>query len=134
MAFVDLNPYFHYGIEAETRFLRIRTDENVNQTNYLAGPRIAFQTGKIRPYAKFLVGTTRINAPFNYGQGTFFTYAPGGGLDYRYNKRLTIRVLDVEYQIVPAFLGTEVRNFGISVGASYRLTSLHAYPKTKKLH
>jgi opacity protein-like surface antigen len=127
--FMDVQPTFRYGFEGETRFLRYRTDEGVNQTNYLAGIHIGIRPQRFRPYVKFLVGATKIQAPFGYGQGTFFTFAPGGGVDYVLNDRWTARVVDLEYQIVPQFIGSNVRNLGVTMGLSYRLNGLSVLPR-----
>lgn len=129
MGFLDVQPTFRYGFEGEARFLRYHTDEGVSQTNYLAGVHVGFSTQRLRPYAKFLVGDTRIQAPFGYAQGTFFTLVPGGGVDYVLNDRWTARVVDLEYQIVPQFIGSNVRNLGISIGLSFRLNGLSRFPK-----
>ena len=128
MMFMDVQPTFRYGFEAETRFLRYHTDEGVTQTNYLVGAHVGTLTGRLRPYAKFLVGATRIQAPFGYAQGTFFTFVPGAGVDYQLSNRWTVRVVDVEYQIVPQFIGSNVRNVGISAGLSFRINGLPRMP------
>jgi hypothetical protein len=87
----------------------------------------------LRLYAKFLVGATEINAPFGYAQGTFFTYVPGGGADYLLTDRITVRVADLEYQIVPQFIGSDIRNLGVSMGLSFRLNDLSRLPKRTTL-
>jgi hypothetical protein len=133
MIFMDIQPTFRYGFEAETRFLRYHTDEGVDQTNYLVGMHIGLRPQRLRPYAKFLVGATRIRAPFGYAQGTFFTFVPGAGVDYQLSDRWTARLVDVEYQVVPQFLESNVRNFGISMGLSFRLNSLPIYPRGTEL-
>jgi opacity protein-like surface antigen len=133
MVFMDVQPTFRYGFEGEARFLRYHTDEGVSQTNYLAGVHVGFLTQRLRPYAKFLVGATRIQAPFGYAQGTFFTFVPGGGLDYMLSDRWTVRAIDLEYQIVPQFIGGEVRNLGISVGLSFRINELTRFPQRATL-
>jgi hypothetical protein len=130
MIFADLQPEWHVGFEAEARFLRYNTDEGVDQTNYLFGMRTAFHPQVMRPYAKFLVGATMISAPFGYGKGTFFTYAPGAGLDCVIADRITLRLLDVEYQVTPQFIGSNVRNVGISSGVSVRINGFTRLPKT----
>ena len=129
MFYLDAQPVYRLGFEAEARFLRYRTDESVDQTNYLVGPRYNFSDRRIRPYAKFLVGSTRIEAPFGYGHGTFFTFAPGAGVDYQLTPRITLRALDLEYQIVPQFIGSNVRNLGVSMGFSFRLNDLIRLPE-----
>jgi opacity protein-like surface antigen len=131
--FMDVQPTFRYGFEAETRFLRYRTDEGVSQTNYLAGIHVGIRPQRLRPYAKFLVGATRIQAPFGYGQGTFFTFVPGAGLDYALTDRWTVRVVDLEYQIVPQFISSDVRNLGVTVGLSFRLNGLTLLPDGRTL-
>jgi hypothetical protein len=133
MVFTDMQPTWRWGFEGEARFLRYHTDEGVDQTNYLAGPRINIRPNRLRPYAKFLVGATKIDAPFGYAQGTFFTYAPGGGVDYLLTDRFTVRVFDLEYQIVPQFIGSNVRNLGGSIGLSFRLNGLSRLPKRTTL-
>jgi hypothetical protein len=134
MALTDVQPIWRVGFEGEARFLRYRTDEGVDQTNYLVGPRVAFLPGsRLRPYAKFLTGATRISAPFGYGRGTFFTFAPGAGVDYRLSDRLTVRMIDVEYQIVPQFIGSNVRNVGVSAGLIVRINDLARLPRGSAL-
>jgi hypothetical protein len=133
MVFMDVQPTFRYGFEEETRFLRYRTDEGVSQTNYLVGVHVGIRPQRLRPYAKFLVGATRIQAPFGYAQGTFFTFVPGGGVDYMLSDRWTVRVVDLEYQVVPQFMGSEVRNFGISMGLSFRINDVIRLPQRATL-
>jgi hypothetical protein len=120
--FVDVNPTWRYGFEGEARYLRINSDEDVTETDYLAGPRIMLRPGPFRPYVKLLVGAGKISLPFHYGQGVFFTYAPGAGLDYIVGDRVTLRVIDFEYQLWPDFSTYgELRPYGLSAGISWRL-------------
>ena len=133
MVFMDVQPTYRYGFEGETRFLRYHTDEGVTQTNYLVGLHVGTRSQRLRPYAKFLVGATRIQAPFGYAQGTFFTFVPGGGVDYMLSDRWTVRVVDLEYQVVPQFMGSEVRNFGISIGLSFRINDVIRLPQRATL-
>jgi opacity protein-like surface antigen len=133
MVYMDVQPTYRYGFEGETRFLRYHTDEGVTQTNYLVGLHVGTRSQRLRPYAKFLVGATRIQAPFGYAQGTFFTFVPGGGVDYMLSDHWTIRAVDLEYQIVPQFIGGEVRNFGISVGLSFRINDVIRLPQRARL-
>lgn len=128
--FADVNPTWRYGFEAEARYLRLNSFETVTETNYLVGPRVMLKPGPMRPYVKFLVGAGKITLPVGYAQGTFFTYAPGGGVDYIAGDRLTIRVVDFEYQLWPGFSSYgELRPYGISSGISIRLNPAEHYPK-----
>lgn len=130
-AYADLNPTWRYGLEAEARFLRFRTSEQVTEMNYLVGPRVALRFGPLRPYVKFLVGDGKIDLPFHYAQGSFLTYAPGGGVEYMLGDRVAVRVLDVEYQIWPGFSYGELHPYGISAGISFRLNGVDRLPKSR---
>ena len=128
--FVDVNPTWRIGFEGEARYLRFNSFEDVTETNYLAGPRITIKPGPLRPYVKFLVGAGKITLPFRFAQGTFLTYAPGGGVDYILNDRVTVRAIDFEYQLWPDFSSFgELRPYGISAGISFRLNPVEHIPK-----
>jgi len=134
-AWVDANPVWRYGVEGEVRSLRFHTDEDVNETTYLAGPRIAIFPGPMRPYVKLLAGVGHYNLPFGFATGNFFTYAPGAGVDYMLNDIVAIRVVDFEYQVSTKFQtsrsGPESNlvNYGVSAGISIRLNPLIKFPK-----
>jgi len=120
--FADVNPTWRYGFESEARYLRINSNESVTESDYLVGPRVMYKPGPFRPYVKFLVGAGRISLPFHYGNGTFFTYAPGAGLDWILGDRLTFRVVDFEYQMWPTFASYgELRPYGLSTGFYWRV-------------
>jgi len=128
--FADVNPTWRIGFEAEARYLRYNTYENVTETNFLAGPRVMIRPGPLRPYVKFLVGAGKINFPFHYAQGTYLAYAPGAGLDYLLNDRFTIRVVDLEYQFWPDFSPYGgLHPYGVSAGISFRLNPVEHLPK-----
>lgn len=135
MAWVDGNPVWRYGVEGEVRSLRYHTNEQVTETTYLAGPRIAIMPGPLRPYVKLLAGAGHYNLPFGFAQGTFFTYAPGAGVDYMISDIVAIRVVDFEYQVTSKFQtstgGPESKldNYGISAGIMFRLNPLIRFPK-----
>ncbi|HEY4356233.1 MAG TPA: outer membrane beta-barrel protein [Acidobacteriaceae bacterium] len=128
-AFVDINPTWRYGIEAEGRWLRYHTDEDVTETNYFIGPRVSIRPGPFRPYAKFMVGAGHIVLPFHYAEGTFFTMAPGGGIEYTLGDRFAVRIVDFEYQLWHNFPYGSLRPYGVSAGLSFRINGLHRYPK-----
>jgi hypothetical protein len=129
VAYADIHPVWRYGIELEARSLRYHAFEDVTEASYLVGPRISFRPGSsLRPYAKFLIGDGKIVLPFHYATGSFLAYAPGGGMDYRLKDRITIRVVDFEYQIWPTFPYGQLRPYGISAGVSFRLNSIQQFP------
>ncbi|SEG23424.1 Opacity protein [Bryocella elongata] len=131
---VDMHPHWRFGLEAEGRWLRVHTDEGVTQSNYLIGPHVNIKEfGPMVVYGKFLVGGSRMVFPFNDGYGTFFTMAPGGGLDFRLGDRWTVRAPDFEYQIWQDF-GTygSLHPYGVSVGLTYRINGVDRYPKKNR--
>lgn len=87
-------------------------DQSDREHSYLIGLREPIHTfGHITPYGKFLVGVG--NASFLTGHA--FAYALGGGLDYRLNKRWSLRG-DYEYQrwsVTPTALKPGVASFGV---------------------
>jgi hypothetical protein len=127
--YVDLNPTWRFGLEGEARTLRLNSNENVTMTSYFAGLRVAARPGRFSPYGKFLVGAGKITLPFDYAKGTFFTYVPGGGIDFKLNDRVTVRALDVEYQLWQNFPYGALRPYGLSVGMSIRLNRVSHVPK-----
>ena len=135
MGYADANVTWRYGLEGEVRSLRYHSNEDVSETTYLGGPRITIFPGRLRPYAKVLVGAGHYNLPFNFAQGTFFTYAPGAGVDYMLTDNIAVRVVDFEYQVTPGFHTSpgqptyQLVNYGVSAGISIRLTPLIKFPK-----
>lgn len=127
--FADLQPHWRFGIEAEARYLRLHTSEDLTEKNYLAGPRVLIRSGRWQPYAKFLVGDGHINMPFHYGSGDFLALVPGGGLDLALNSYVSLRLADIEYQLWRGFPYGAMHPFGISAGLSIRLTPILRFPK-----
>ncbi len=127
--FADINPTWRFGLEAEARWLGWHGAEDVSETNYLAGVRLAARSHTVRPYAKFLVGDAHIVLPFRYASGDFLAYVPGAGVDYEVNDRVSVRAVDFEYQLWPQFPYGELRPYGISAGLSFRLNSVERLPR-----
>jgi hypothetical protein len=124
--FIDWSPYKNFGIEAEGRWLMWNTDNDFREYNYLAGPRYGFRRGKtIQPYVKALVGGGVIDFPYGLAYGRYFVIAPGGGADFRINRRWRVRA-DYEYQIwpdapgIPGIPSSALKPNGVSVGFVYR--------------
>jgi opacity protein-like surface antigen len=107
--------------EVELRFLRfneyVEFGQTIKQaqTTYSIGERVPIVTfHKFIPYGKVLIGLG--NGDFVNGNSLVITY--GGGLDYRLNRKFTLRG-DYEYQqwrVNPTLWPN-----GISAGLSYRV-------------
>lgn len=101
-----------------------RSEYSRTEYSLLAGPRFSFQFAeRFRPYAKFLLGWNRSHVSadeirdviqsgslytgpvtkefescilINRDDGNSFSFGGGGGLDLKINRRLSIKVVDVE--------------------------------------
>jgi hypothetical protein len=125
---VDVQPHWRFGVEAEARYLRLHTSEELTEKNYLAGPRVLIRSGRYQPYAKFLIGDGHIEVPFNYAHGDFLALVPGVGLDLTVNDYINIRVFDVEYQLWHDFPFGNMSPYGVSAGVSVRVTRIVRFP------
>lgn len=128
--YADVNPQWRVGLEGEARFLRWHSAEQVTESDYVGGLRVAlWRPGRFQPYGKFLAGIGKITLPFGYAHGSFLAYAPGAGIDVRLNDRVTVRAFDFEYQHWPQFAYGTLSPYGISAGISIRLNPVSRYPK-----
>jgi hypothetical protein len=117
--------------ELEVRFLRFNEwtcdgqCPGIDENTYSIGERVPIMTfHKFTPYGKVLVGLG--NGSWLGGNALVLTY--GGGVDYRLNRKFTIRCADFEYQQWPVTssgpLGSSsfyVRPYGLSAGLSYKI-------------
>jgi hypothetical protein len=120
-ALVDLDTRRRIGLEAEGRWLLFHQTNDEHVTTYMAGPRYHFSKGKFQFYGKGLVGVGQFNFPYNLAQGNYLVIAPGGGVDYRFKRRITLRLADVEYQIWPQFTFGSMTSVGVSAGVRYHI-------------
>jgi hypothetical protein len=116
-AYADVRFSRWVQIEAEGRWLRFNEYFGIGEDSYLIGPRVPIHTfHRFTPYGKFLIGFSTGKSWLNGRAGTF---AYGGGVDYRLNRRFTIRAGDFEYQrwrMTPTLYP-----YGGSVGISYKI-------------
>jgi hypothetical protein len=119
--FSDFNTRQRFGVEAEMSHVQWRQTANVQTTTYLAGPRYYFHRGNWQFYAKALVGRGEFDFPYQYASGSYLVVAPGGGVDYRLNRFLHLRPLDVEYQRWPQFTFGSMSAMSIRVGIMARV-------------
>lgn len=128
-AWAEVHPTWRYAVQGELRVLRDHTDEGVREASLLAGPMIYLRPQRVRPYAKLLAGAARMEFPFEYGEGTYFAYAPGAGVDVLVNDWLAVRAVDFEWQQWPKFEFGKLAPYGVSVGIVVRLTPMRRYPR-----
>jgi opacity protein-like surface antigen len=113
------------GVEFEGR------DINYGTPSYLPGHRMDTalggpvyewrRKGRIRPYAKYLLGIGSIDFPNNttYQHDTRAVFEPGGGVDVRFWSRLSARA-EYDYQFWHQIFGpNDLTPNGVSVGVVY---------------
>jgi hypothetical protein len=115
-AFADLETKRRIGIEGEARWLVFHQTANVNATTYTAGARYHFDFGRFQPYAKGLVGIGNFNFPYNLATGQYLVVEPGGGVDWHFNRRIRVRIVDAEYQLWPQFTYGRLNVLSVSTG------------------
>ena len=115
-AFVDADIKHGFGIEGEGRWLEWNKINNVHVETYSVGLRYHMNFHRFQPYAKGLIGFSDFNFPFNYAHGRYQTITAGGGLDYRWTRRIRFRVADVEWQYWPQFTYGAMNSVGVGAG------------------
>lgn len=127
-AFVDADTLRRIGVEGEARWLKfhLKADQvgpgaDERATTWLAGPRYHLNLGRFHPYVKTLFGLGQFNYPYNDGQDNDFVIAPGGGLDIRLSRRVSLRAADFEYQLWPQFHYGQMSSFGLNSGIRVRI-------------
>ena len=123
-AYVDVKFTRYVQFEAEAHWMRFNPYLDIRQDNYLIGPRLPIEKLRYKralPYAKVLVGYSRMNFEYNAEYGRFLDIAYGGGVDVKLSKRITLRAIDFEYQQWPSWLSSTLSPYGGSVGVSYKV-------------
>jgi hypothetical protein len=137
--YVDVKFSRWVQIEGEARWLRFNQFGDIDQDNYLIGPRLPIQKlhyWRATPYAKALIGLAKMNLGYYIapdgtiiplGHGSFTDIAFGGGVDLKLTRRFSIRAFDFEYQDYPKFLSNSAGQiqhlypYGASVGVGYKI-------------
>lgn len=117
----------------EARWLPWNGPSGETESSYLIGPEYRFWGHKaLSASGELLAGIGHLSVP--QLSGTYFAYAPGAGLSYRYSPRVSL-FADYQFQIWPTFVGppttsssgqTIMHNHGltpngISFGVKYRV-------------
>jgi hypothetical protein len=114
--YVDFKVNRWVVVEGEGQWLRFNQYLGINEDTYMVGPKVPIKNFKgLTPYGKVLVGVG--GGSFLNGHTSVLAY--GGGLDYRLNRRFTLRAFDFEYQ--QWFVTPQLHPYGGSVGIGYKL-------------
>ena len=90
---------------------------SAHNINYLFGPRLTYRNfGKWNPFGQVLLGGQHVGT--NVGSANSFAMTLGGGMDYQYNDRFSLRLIQVEY-LYTHFGGATQNNARIEAGLVY---------------
>jgi opacity protein-like surface antigen len=121
-AYVDVKLTRWVQLEAEGRWQRFNQYSGISQDNYLIGPRLpVYHFWRSSVYAKALAGSSKMNFDSYGDNGTFTALAFGGGMDVKLTRRLSVRLVDVEYQYWPEWGNSSLSPYGASMGVGYRI-------------
>jgi hypothetical protein len=120
-AVVDADTRRRFGIEAEARWLILHETDGLHATTWSIGPRYHFSKGKFQFYVKGLVGFGDFTFPYDYAHGRYLVISPGGGVDYRWRRKVSFRLADFEYQYWPQFTYGAMSSYGVSAGFRYHI-------------
>ncbi|MGA2906140.1 MAG: hypothetical protein ABSE36_00405 [Terracidiphilus sp.] len=119
--FIDADTRRRLGAEVEERWLEFNQTANLHAETYSIGGRYHFDFGRFQPYIKGLVGFGDFNFPYKYAYGRSLVVTAGGGLDFHWTRRVSVRAADFEYQDWPQFTYGNLNSFGVSAGFRVRI-------------
>lgn len=121
-AWVDYDFNRFIGVEAEAHFGGLISPDDKGENSYMIGPRFSYRRRAFNVYGKFVFGRGVITDQFpghNNASSTYNIYALGGGLDYRLNRRFTIRAVDIEMQKWGNFEPHTLSPIDVNIGLMY---------------
>jgi opacity protein-like surface antigen len=128
---VGISADYHWSsridVEGEIHFLRYNSFYSEKEDSYLAGPRYLLKrVGKLQPNVQCLIGWAKMQYPFQVGNQSYFTIAPGAGASYPISRRWSLRA-EYEYQSwqgSPNYANEPAHRItpnGLHVGIAYQL-------------
>src|SRR5712692_6813514 len=119
----NLNHYF--GVAGEFGGCKVTglSGGSAHVFSYLFGPRVTYRThGGLEPFGEALVGGARLTATPTGGPSTSlnsFSFAVGGGADYKFSRSIAIRFIQADY-VFTHFAGVKQNNVRIQAGIVFR--------------
>ncbi len=114
----------HLGIDGEIHDMTLFTPNDVGETSFLLGLRLHTTARRFSPYVKVLGGAGRFQSRFEDAAGnvsnshrSYAIGAAGIGTDYILNRKVSIRVVDVEFQ---RWIGNNLTPIVATAGVAYR--------------
>jgi hypothetical protein len=125
--YADLNVFQRYGLEGEARFLDFNNPGGLTEKSFLGGPfATVYRRGRLSGNVRFVGGAGLVTYTGGIGYGSYFEFATGGNVEYRFAHKLKAR-FDYEHQWMPSAPGLPgIPNMGLtpdgySGGVSYRI-------------
>jgi hypothetical protein len=128
---------FVFGQPALAARFTFSSSTSAKENTYMFGPELHYAFGRLRPYGNFYIGPGDITWGGSGFKDNSIVYQLGGGLDYHFNRRLSVRLADFQYQFwnlgthyYPAGLlpgqpavsfSTNPRPYMINFGVTYRV-------------
>lgn len=118
------------GLTAQFDYPDVHTPQDFLEKSYMVGLRYYHPIGytKFSPYVKGLVGlaSTAYDKPQNWIEvqgvpGSYTALAIGGGLDYRWKPKWTIRAIDLQYEDWLGYPGGSIHPYIVSIGVAYHV-------------
>jgi hypothetical protein len=109
------------GLEADVHLGGLVAPESIGENTYLAGPRLTYRRRNATVYGKVLIGRGSITNQAANLTTSFNAFAYGGGVEYRLNHKLNLRLFDAELQKWPNFESHTLSPIAATVGVAYIL-------------
>jgi Outer membrane protein beta-barrel domain len=77
----------------------ISTGNFGKESTYVFGPELHYAFGRFRPYGNVLLGVGDVTYHGTNFEDNSIVYQFGGGVDYHVNRRLSLRLVDFQYQL-----------------------------------
>jgi len=133
--YVNFNVTPHLGLTAQFDYPDVHTPDDLVEKSYMAGLRYYHPLGggRLVPYVKVLggIGSTKFSnkvvwviypgTPTNGNTASYGTVAFGGGFDYRWKRKWTVRAIDFQYEDWLSFPGGSIHPYIVSAGISYEI-------------
>ncbi len=115
----DVDLWNYFGFEAEGHRIAYSQTDKLAETTFEVGGRFRYPIWRFSPYIKVMGGRGWFSFNNSPQNGSYAMYAGGGGIDYRLQRRISLRI-DYEYQRWGSFPPRGLQPSLGTIGASYR--------------
>lgn len=119
----NLNKWLGFTGDFGGTYNGLATGVNSNLHTYMFGPKLTYRRDKIAPYVHVLFGGAHSSltaAGFGSSSSNAFSFATGGGVDYKVKDRISLRLVQLDY-LNTRFADAHQNNFRLSTGLVFNL-------------